>query len=71
MLLPRCSIAMSGNPNIRPPADRVFAEDQAAGDEKRLRTQAILLILLCGARMAALVATSVWGRMTAQHKWHE
>ncbi|PDT75014.1 SbmA/BacA-like family transporter [Bradyrhizobium sp. C9] len=36
----------------------------------RLRTQALLLVPLCGASIVLAVA-SVWGRMTVQRKWRE
>ena len=50
--------------------NRNFFDALEGRDADRLRTQALLLVPLCGASVALAVA-SVWGRMTVQRKWRE
>jgi putative ATP-binding cassette transporter len=47
--------------------NRDFFDALESRNPERLRTQAILLIPLCGASVT-LAVTSVWGRMTMQRK---
>ena len=50
--------------------NRNFFDALEGRDADRLRTQALLLVPLCGASVGLAVA-SVWGRMTVQRKWRE